>query len=101
MEQAVPVSSALTWEDCRKTAIYTNKESFVKILENAVPSNNRWWGGNSVYNSEGYIVTIYTPNQYNMNDYYLDEIYFRTGEIPQFLKDDLEKISFGEEQIIR
>ena len=101
MEQAEPVSSALTWEDCRKTAIYTNKESFVKILENAVPSNNRWWGGNSVYNSEGYIVTIYTPNQYNMNDYYLDEIYFRTGEIPQFLKDDLEKISFGEEQIIR
>ena len=29
-----------------------------------------------------------------------DEIYFRNGEIPQFLKDDLEKIPFGEEQII-
>ena len=100
MEQAGP-EGVMLWEDCRKTAIYTNKESYVKILENAVPSNNRWWGGNSVYDSEGYTVTIYTPNQYNLNDYYVDEIYFRSGEMPQFLKDDLEKISFGEEQIIQ
>ena len=93
--------SVVLWEDCRKTAIYTNKESYVKILENAIPSSNRWWGGNSIYDSEGYIITVYTPNPYDLSDYYVDEIYYRTGEIPQFLKDDLEKIPFGEEQIIR
>ena len=95
------LEGVMLWEDCRKTAIYTDKESFAKILEKAIPSENRWWGGNSVYDSEGYTVTIYTPNQYNLNDYYVDEIYFRNGEIPQFLKDDLEKIPFGEEQIIQ
>ena len=93
--------SVVLWEDCHKTAIYTNKESYVKILENAIPSSNRWWGGNSIYDSEGYIITVYTPNPYDLSDYYVDEIYYRTGEIPQFLKDDLEKIPFGEEQIIR
>ena len=100
VKQLEPESATL-WEDCRKTAIYLNKEDYIKILENAVPSNNRWWGGNSVYEREGYTVTIYTPNQYNLNDYYVDEIYFRNGKIPQFLKDDLENISFGEEQIIQ
>ena len=100
MEQA-ETEGVMLWEDCRKTAIYMNKEDYIKILENAVPSNNRWWGGNSVYEREGYTVTIYTPNQYNLNDYYSDDIYFRNGKIPQFLKDDLENISFGEEQIIQ
>ena len=100
MEQAGP-ETVMVWEDYHKTAIYTDKDSYSKILETAVPGNNRWWGGNSVYNSEGYTVTIYTPNPYNLNDYYVDEIYFRSGEIPQFIKEDLEKISFGEEKIIR
>ena len=97
MEQAGP-ETVMVWEDCHKTAIYTDKDSYSKILETAVPGNNRWWGGNSVYNSEGYTVMIYTPNPYNLNDYYVDEIYFRNGEVPQFIKEDLEKISFGEEQ---
>ena len=99
MKQLGPESVVL-WEDCRKTAIYTNKESYVKILENAIPGNNRWWGGNSVYDGAAYTITVYTPNPYDLSDYYVDEIYFRTGEIPQFLKDDLEKIPFGEEKMI-
>ena len=30
----------------------------------------------------------------------MDEVYFQTGEMPQFLLDDLEKIEFGEEKIV-
>ena len=84
-----------------KTAIYTNPEMYEKILENAVPSNNRWWSNRSRSTGNEYMVYIYTPNPYNASDYYMDEVYFQTGEMPQFIIDDLEKIPFGEEVIIK
>lgn len=83
-----------------KTAIYTNPEVYEKILKNAVPSTNRWWSSRSRSDSDEYNVYIYTPNPYNSNDYYMDEVYFQAREIPQFILDDLEKIPFGEEQIV-
>ena len=43
--------SVMLWEDCHKTAIYNTKEMYEKILKNAVPSANRWWGSNSRYSS--------------------------------------------------
>ena len=83
-----------------KTAIYTNSEMFEKILENAVPSRNRWWSNRSRRTEDEYTIYIYIPNPYNSSDYYMDEVYFQTGEIPQFLLDDLEKVEFGEEKIM-
>lgn len=99
MEQAEP-EAVLTWEECYKTAIYTNKESYQKILENAIPSNNRWWGNNNRYSEDGYTIYIYTPNPYDGSDYYMNEVYFQTGEMPRFILDDLEKIPYGEEVIV-
>ena len=90
--------SVLTAE---RTAIYTNPEVFGKILEKAVPSTNRWWSSKSRSNNEEYRVLIYTPNPYDGSDSYVDEVYFQKGEIPQFVLEDLEKIPFGEEQIIK
>lgn len=84
-----------------KTAIYTNPEVYEKILENAVPSTNRWWPNRNRNDNDGYSIYIYTPNPYNASDYYMDEVYFQTGETPQFIIDDLEKIPFGEEIIIK
>ena len=91
---------AATWGECNKTVIYTNPEMYEKILENAVPSNNRWWGNRNRSVDNEYNIMIYTPNPYDSNDYYISEIYFQTGEMPQFILDDLEKIPFGEEIII-
>ena len=92
--------TVMLWEDCHKTAIYTNPESFKKILEDAVPSSNRWWCNRSRSRSNGYSIYVYTPNPYDDSDYYMDEIYFQTGEMPQFIIDDLEKIPFGEEKVV-
>ncbi len=91
----------VSYLEAYKTAIYTNPEMYEKILENAVPSVNRWWGSRGRSIDDGYSVYIYTPNPYNSNDYYMDEVYFQTGEMPQFIIDDLEKIPFGEEVIIK
>ncbi len=91
----------VSYLDTYKTAIYTKPEMFEKILENAVPSTNRWWGNRSRHMDYEYVIYIYTPNPYNASDYYMDEIYFQTGEMPQFIKDDLEQIPFGEEKIIQ
>lgn len=90
----------VSYLDTYKTAIYTNPEVYEKILENAVPSTNRWWGSRNRSRDDGYTIFIYTPNPYNGNDYYMDEVYFQTGEMPQFIIDDLEKIPYGEEVII-
>ena len=83
-----------------KTAIYTNPEVVKKILEKAVPGTNRWWGNRNRSMDDGYTIFIYTPNPYNASDYYMDEVYFQTGEMPKFIIDDLEKIPYGEEVII-
>ncbi len=91
----------LLWEEYHKTAIYNTKEMYEKILQNAVPSSNRWWASNSRYNDDGYTVYIHTPNPYDADDYYTNEVYFQTGEMPQFILDDLEKIPFGEEVIMK
>ena len=93
--------AVILWEDCHKMAIYNTKEAYAKILENAVPSSNFWWNNNRVPRNDKYTVLIYTPNPYNMNDYYTEEVFFQTGEIPQFIIDDLESIAFGEEKIIK
>ena len=84
-----------------KMAIYNTKEAYAKILENAVPSSNFWWNNNRVPRNDKYTVLIYTPNPYNKNDYYTEEVFFQTGEMPQFIIDDLESIAFGEEKIIK
>lgn len=91
---------ALTWEECYKTAIYKSKERYEAILQNAVPSSNRWWQSNHRYEDNGYTIYIYTPNLYDGSDYYVNEVYFQTGEMPEFILDDLEKIKFGEEKIV-
>ena len=91
----------VSYLDAYKTAIYTKPEMFEKILENAVPSTNRWWGSKSRNMDYEYVIYIYTTNPYNASDYYMDEIYFQTGEMPQFIIDDLEQIPFGEEKIIK
>ena len=83
-----------------KTAIYTNPEAFEKILENTVPSTNRWWSTKSRSNNDEYSVFIYTPNPYDGGDYYIDEVYFQKGKIPQFVLEDLEKIPFGKEEMV-
>ena len=83
-----------------KTAIYTNPEAFEKILENTVPSTNRWWSTKSRSNNDEYSVFIYTPNPYDGADYYIDEVYFQKGKIPQFVLEDLEKIPFGKEEMV-
>ena len=31
----------------------------------------------------------------------LDDVFFKNGEMPQFILDDLEKIPFGKEQIVK
>ena len=91
----------LMWEEYHKTAIYDNVEMYGKILQNAVPSNNRWWPSNGRYDDGGYMIYVYTPNPYDGNDYYMNEVYFQTGEMPQFILEDLEKIPYGEEKIIK
>jgi len=100
MEQAGP-EAVLTWEECHKTAIYNTKEMYEAILQNAVPSNNRWWPSNNRYDDNGYTIYVYTPNPYDGSDYYMNEVYFQTGEMPQFVIEDLEKIPYGEEAIIK
>ena len=91
----------VSYSQAERTAIYTDPEVFGKILEKAVPSTNRWWSNKSRSNNEEYSVYIYTPNPYNGSDFYEDEVYFQKGDIPQFVLEDLEKIPFGEEQIIK
>lgn len=91
---------ALIWEECMKTAIYNSKDMYEKILQDAVPESNRWWSNNGRSKSVGYSIYIYTPNPYDNRDYYSHEVYFQTGEMPQFLLDDLEKVEFGEEKIM-
>ena len=102
-ERLTPITSGpevVSYLEGYKTAIYTNSEMFEKILENAVPSRNRWWSNRSRSTEDEYTIYIYIPNPYNSSDYYMDEVYFQTGEIPQFLLDDLEKVEFGEEKIM-
>lgn len=94
-------NEVVSYLEAYKTAIYTNPEIYETILENAVPSANRWWGNRNRGLDDGYSVYIYTPNPYDGSDYYMDEVYFQTGEMPQFIIDDLEKIPFGEEVIIK
>ena len=91
----------VSYLEAYKTAIYTNPEIYEKILENAVPSNNRWWCSRSRSMDDEYVIYIYTPNPYNVADYYMNEVYFQTGEMPQFILDDLEGIKFGEEKVIK
>ena len=91
----------VSYSQAQKTVIYTNPEVIGKILENTVPSTNRWWSSKSRSNNDEYSVLIYTPNPYDGSDYYIDEVYFQKGKIPQFVLEDLEKIPFGEEQIIK
>ena len=91
----------VTWQECLKTAIYTDVEMYEKILENAVPSANRWWSNRNRGVGNEYSIYIYTPNPYDANDYYMDEVYFQTGEMPQFIIEDLEKIPFGEERMMK
>lgn len=91
----------VSYSQAQKTVIYTDPEVFGKILENTVPSTNRWWSSKSRSNNEVYSAYIYTPNPYDGSDYYVDDVYFQKGEIPQFVLEDLEKIPFGEEQIIK
>lgn len=91
----------VSYLEAYKTAIYTNREVFGKILENAVPETNRWWPNRNRSDDDGYTIFVYTSNPYNASDYYMDEVYFQPGEMPQFLIDDLEKIPFGEEVIIK
>ena len=91
----------VSYSQTQKTAIYTNPEVFGKILEKAVPSTNRWWSSKSRSNNEEYSVYIYTPNPYDGSDYYVDDVYFQKGKIPQFVLEDLEKIPFGEEMMIK
>ena len=91
----------MTWEECLKTAIYTDEQMYEKILENAVPGSNRWWGNRNRGVSNEYSIYIYTPNPYDKNDYYLEEVFFQIEEIPQFILDDLEKIPFGEEVMVK
>ena len=90
----------MNWQECVKTAIYHGEASYQKILQNAVPGANRWWESNSRSNRGGYTIYIYTPNPHDGGDYYVEEVYFQTGEVPQFLLNDLEKIEFGEEKIM-
>ena len=91
----------VSYLEAYKTVIYTNPEMYEKILEKAVPETNRWWGNRNRGDDDGYSIYVYTPNPYNANDYYMDEVYFQTGEMPQFILDDLEKVPYGEEQIIK
>ena len=100
LEQSGP-ETVILWEDCHKTAIYTNPEMYKKILEKAVPRNNRWWSSHNRSIDSKYCIYIYTPNPYDSSDYYMDEVYFQTGEMPQFIIDDIESIEFGEEVIIK
>ena len=103
-ERLTPLTSGpevVSYLEAYKTAIYTNPEVYEKILENAVPSTNRWWGSRNRSRDDGYTIFIYTPNPYNASDYYMDEVYFQTGEMPQFIIDDLEKIPYGEEKVIK
>lgn len=92
---------ALTWKECMKTVIYNSEDMYQKILQDAVPNKNRWWNSNSRSRADGYSIYIYTPDPYDKGNYYTHEVYFQTGEIPQFLLEDLEKIEFGEEVIVR
>ena len=87
-----------TWEECSKTVIYKNKETYAEILQSAIPDANRWWGNNGRNFDNGYTVLIYTPNLYDGGDYYIKEIFFQPGDMPQFILDDLEKVPFGEEK---
>lgn len=93
--------AVILWEDCHKTAIYNTKDMYEKILQNAVPTSNRWWSSNGRSMSREYNIYVYTPNPYNSDDYYVNEIYYQTGEMPEFVLKDLENIEFGEEVIIK
>lgn len=89
-----------TWKEGHKTIIYQKKEQFEKILENAVPENNRWWNSNGRAMNDNISVIIYTTNPYDNSEYYNDGVYYQSGEMPKFILEDLEKVSFGEEVII-
>ena len=91
----------VSYSQAQKTVIYTDPEVIGKILENTVPSTNRWWSSKSRSNNEEYSAYIYTPNPYDGSDYYVDDVYFQKGKIPQFVLEDLEKIPFGEEIMIK
>lgn len=92
--------NAFTWNECHKTAIYTNQGVYQQILKNAVPSSNRRWGASGRNWNDGVYVYIYTANPYDRTDYYMEEVSFQRGEIPQFIIEDLENIPYGKEVII-
>lgn len=87
-----------SWEECYKTLVYKDKEVIAKILEKAIPSKNRWWGNNVITGGSDLYMYVFKPNMYDQ--YYTDEIYFQPGELPDFILEDLEKASFGEETVI-
>lgn len=91
----------LLWEEYHKTAIYNSKEMYERILQNAVPSYNRWWSSNGRNKDNGYTISVYTSNPYDSADYYSNEVYYQTGEMPEFILEDFEKIPYGEEVIIQ
>lgn len=92
------IAQGLAWSESNKTLIYKDKEMFGKILEKAVPGDNRWWSSHSRNITDDYYVHIRKPNQYGED--YTIEVYFQPGEMPKFLIEELEKISFGEEVIV-
>lgn len=100
-EDSEKMADAIVWEECCKTVIYNSKDKYRQILQEAVPGDNRWWSSNIRYYDNGYTILVYTPDPYVGGDSYINEVYFQTGEIPQFLLEDLKKIPYGEEQVIK
>lgn len=100
------LSQGYNWDESHKTVVYEDPEVYAKILENAVPSANRWWSGNNRSGNNEYGAYIYTPNPnlnpyYGGSDYEIDEVYFQVGEIPEFVLKDLEDAPYGQDTVIK
>ena len=87
------------WQECHKTLIYTDQEMYAKILENAVPSRNMWWGNSNRSSNNEFYVYVFKPHLYD--EYFSEEICFQPGEIPEFILEELEKTPFGEEVMVK
>lgn len=89
------------WSDYNKTLIYENKEQFSEFMENAIPEENRWWTESVRIPNQDYTIHLIMENSNSAYGSYAYEVFYQTGELPDFIIKDLEGVGYGEEKTIK
>ena len=100
-EEKKKQNEALSYEECEKTIVYQSEEFYERILPKVVPQENKWWMNRSKSFNNDYYISLEMKNSMTKGDSYTEVVYFKEGEIPEFILKDLEETDYGEKRIIK